>query len=200
MLTTNADSTGLGMCSRSHSSDRSAYWRSAAFNSVSADSDYTASSITTEPELSQETPGNERLHQSPLGTLDYNQADGSLVKGAQALRLTSEGRWILRNFAYHDIIGSVMLGTKPLLCPDYLRDITYEFDTYLGVASKILVYIGQTTCLSFSTNDAEVGIHPSRNYLGVQHDIESWTCPAGTPPTLQAAAYAYRGAALIYLY
>ncbi|KAG5748644.1 hypothetical protein H9Q69_005452 [Fusarium xylarioides] len=129
-----------------------------------------------------------------------SQVDGSLVKGAQALRSTSEGRWILRNFAYHDIIGNVTLGTKPLLCPDYLRDITYEFDTYLGVASQILVYIGQTTCLSFSTNDVEVGTHPSRNYLSVQQAIESWTCPAGTPPTLQAAAYAYRGAALIYLH
>ncbi|KAF5571512.1 hypothetical protein FPHYL_258 [Fusarium phyllophilum] len=129
-----------------------------------------------------------------------SQADGSLVKGAEALRLTSEGRWILRNFTYHDIIGSVTLGTKPLLCPDYLRDITYEFDTYLGVASQILVYIGQTTCLSFSTNDVEIGTHPSRNCLSIQHAIESWTCPARTPGTLQAAAYAYRGAALIYLH
>ncbi|KAI1061127.1 hypothetical protein LB506_011749 [Fusarium annulatum] len=129
-----------------------------------------------------------------------SQADGSLVKGAQALRLTSEGQWILRNFAYHDIIGSVTLGTKPLLFPDYLRDITHEFDTYLGVASQILVYIGQTTYLDPSTTDVEIEIHPSRNYLSVEHDIETWTCPAGTPPTLQAAAYAYRGAALIYLY
>ncbi|KAF5598139.1 hypothetical protein FPANT_3903 [Fusarium pseudoanthophilum] len=129
-----------------------------------------------------------------------SQADGSLVKGAQALRLTSEGRWILRNFAYHDIIGSVTLGTKPLLCPDYLRDITYEFDTYLGVASQILVSIGRTTCLNLGTADAEIDIHPSRNYLSVQHDIENWMCPAGTPPILQAAAYAYRGAALIHLY
>ncbi|KAH6962693.1 fungal-specific transcription factor domain-containing protein [Fusarium avenaceum] len=35
------------------------------------------------------------------------------AEGAQALRLTSEGRWILRNFAYHDIIASVTLGTQP---------------------------------------------------------------------------------------
>ncbi|KAF5690186.1 putative alcohol dehydrogenase [Fusarium denticulatum] len=128
------------------------------------------------------------------------QADGSLVLGARALRLTSEGRWILRNFAYHDIIGSVTLGTKPLLCPDYLGDITHEFDMYLGVASQILVYIGQITCLDLSTTDVEIGIRPSRNYLGIQYKLESWTCPAGTPPTLEAAACAYRGAALIYLY
>ncbi|SCV33300.1 uncharacterized protein FFB14_04437 [Fusarium fujikuroi] len=129
-----------------------------------------------------------------------SQADGSLVKGAQALRLTSEGRWILRNFAYHDILGSVTLGTKPLLFPDYLRDITHEFDTYLGVASQILICIGQVTCLDLSTTYVEAGIHPSRNYLSVEHDIESWKCPAGTPSTFQAVAHAYRGAALIYLY
>jgi transcriptional activator protein UGA3 len=129
-----------------------------------------------------------------------DQADGSIVQGAQALRLTSEGRWILRNFAYHDIIGSVTLGTQPLLSPDYLRNITHEFDTYLGVASQLLVYIGQTTCLSLDPTDIERGIHPSRNHLSIQHEIENWKCPAGTSSTLQAAAYAYRGAALIYLY
>ncbi|KAF5646576.1 putative alcohol dehydrogenase [Fusarium sp. NRRL 25303] len=129
-----------------------------------------------------------------------SQADGSLVKGAQALRLTSEGRWILRNFAYHDIIGSVTLGTKPLICPDYLMDITHEFDTYLGVASQILVYIGQTTYLNLSTTDVEIGLRPWRSYLSVENEIESWTCPAGTPSTFQAVAHAYRGAALIYLY
>ncbi|RKK28521.1 hypothetical protein BFJ66_g3435 [Fusarium oxysporum f. sp. cepae] len=129
-----------------------------------------------------------------------SQADGSLVQGAQALRLTSEGRWILRNFAYHDIIGGVTLGTKPLLSPEYLKDITHEFDTYLGVASPLLVYIGQTTCLSLNPIDIDSGIHPSRNHLSIQHEIESWKCPTGTPSTLQAAAYAYRGAALIYLY
>ncbi|VTT68805.1 unnamed protein product [Fusarium fujikuroi] len=128
------------------------------------------------------------------------QAGGSLVKGAQALRLTSEGRWILRNFAYHDIIGSVTLGTKPLLFPDYLRDTTHEFDSYLGVASQVLIYIGQITCLDLSTTYVEVGVHPSRNYLSVEHDVESWKCPAGTPSNFQAVAHAYRGAALIYLY
>lgn len=135
-----------------------------------------------------------------LITCAQSQADGSLVQGAQALRLTSEGRWILRNFAYHDIIGSVTLGIKPLLSPEYLKDITHEFDTYLGVASPLLVYIGKTTCLSLNPIDIELGIHPSRNHLSIQHEIESWKCPKGTPSTLQAAAYAYRGAALIYLY
>ncbi|KAF4954554.1 hypothetical protein FSARC_12092 [Fusarium sarcochroum] len=127
-------------------------------------------------------------------------ADGSFVRGAQALRLTSEGRWILRNFAYHDIIGSVTLATQPLLNPDYLRNITHEFDTYLGVASQFLVFIAETTCLSLSPTNIETGVCPPRNYLSIEHEIKNWQCPVGTSSTLQAVASAYRGAALIYLY
>ncbi|KAJ4254001.1 hypothetical protein NW762_010404 [Fusarium torreyae] len=127
-------------------------------------------------------------------------ADGSIVHGAQALRLTSEGRWILRNFAYHDIIGSVTLGTQPLLSPDYLRDITHEFDTYLGVASQLLVFLAETTSLSHNPADIETKSSPPRNYLSIEHEIKSWKCPVGTSSALQAVAYAYRGAVLIHLY
>ncbi|KAM0546499.1 hypothetical protein ACHAPJ_010859 [Fusarium lateritium] len=127
-------------------------------------------------------------------------ADGSVVRGAQALRLTSEGRWILRNFAYHDIIGSVTLDTQPLLDPDYLRDITHEFDTYLGVASQLLVFIAETTSLGHTPTSIETGFHPPKNYLSIEHQIDSWQCPIDTSSNLQAVAYAYRGAALIHLY
>lgn len=125
---------------------------------------------------------------------------GSIVEGAQALRLTSEGRWILRNFAYHDIIGSVTLGTQPLLNPDYLRDITDEFDTYLGVATQLLAFIAEITCLSFDPVGFLIQPQNSRSHLNIEHDLQVWQCPAGTSPTLEAVAYAYRGAALILLY
>ncbi|RFN43178.1 hypothetical protein FIE12Z_12580 [Fusarium flagelliforme] len=125
---------------------------------------------------------------------------GSIVEGAQALRLTSEGRWILRNFAYHDIIGSVTLGIQPLLNPDYLRDITDEFDTYLGVATQLLAFIAEITCLSFDPVDLLMKSHNLRGHLNIEHDLQVWQCPAGTSPTLEAVAYAYRGAALILLY
>ncbi|KAJ4024630.1 hypothetical protein NW752_003194 [Fusarium irregulare] len=125
---------------------------------------------------------------------------GSTVRGAQALSLTSEGRWILRNFAYHDIIGSVTLGTQCLLNPDYLRDITDEFDTYLGVATQLLSFVAEITCLSFDTMNLLMKSKNSRTHLNIENDIKAWNCPVGASSTLEAVAYAYRGAALILLY
>lgn len=129
-----------------------------------------------------------------------SDAGATTVQGAQALKLTSEGRWILRNFAYHDIIGSVTLGTHPLLNPDYLRDITEEFDTYLGVATQLLGFIAEITCLSFDHVDLLMQPQDSRSHLNIERDLQTWKCPTGTPATLEAVAYAYRGAALILLY
>ncbi|RMJ14436.1 hypothetical protein CDV36_005871 [Fusarium kuroshium] len=120
-------------------------------------------------------------------------------QGPEALKATSEGRWVLRNFAYHDIIGSVTLGTKPLLDSKYLEGITDEVDTYLGVASVILAFIAQTTCLSWETTESEA-FSSSQQYLVIEDALKSWQCPKDTPPTLEAVASAYRGAALIYLY
>lgn len=106
---------------------------------------------------------------------------------------------MLRNFAYHDIIGSVTLGTKPLLGSKYLQGITDEVDTYLGVASAILAFIAQTTNLSWETTESEAVTH-FQQYLTIEEALKSWQCPDDTPPTLEAVASAYRGAALIHLY
>ncbi|RSL60341.1 hypothetical protein CEP54_006798 [Fusarium duplospermum] len=120
-------------------------------------------------------------------------------RGPDALKATSEGRWVLRNFAYHDIVGSVTLGTKPLLNSGYLEGITDELDTYLGVASAILAFIAQTTSLSWETADCEA-FRRSQQYMAIEDALKSWKCPEDTPPTLEAVASAYRGAALIHLY
>ncbi|KAM5357778.1 hypothetical protein ACJZ2D_015923 [Fusarium nematophilum] len=123
---------------------------------------------------------------------------GPFLQGPEALKMTSEGRWVLRNFAFHDIVGAVTLGTNPLLYPAYLEGITDEVDTYLGVASGILVFISQITCLGWSTDHEENGL--LLPYLEIESALKSWRCPAGTLSTLEAVAYAYRGAALVYLY
>ncbi|KAJ4136535.1 hypothetical protein NW768_004151 [Fusarium equiseti] len=129
-----------------------------------------------------------------------SDTSGSIVQGTAALRLTSEGRWILRNFAYHDIVGSVTLGTQPLLNPDYLSGITDEFDTYLGVATQLLGFIAEINCLSFDVMNLPITSQNSRSHLNIEHDIKGWHCPVGTFPTLESVAYSYRGAALILLY
>ncbi|PYI33228.1 hypothetical protein BP00DRAFT_339473 [Aspergillus indologenus CBS 114.80] len=147
--------------------------------------------------------------------LSATTATSSGVVGPDALKSTPEGQWILRNFAYHDILGSVTLGTKPLLCADYLHDITEGVvDTYLGVAAGILPLIADISFLDPPRQGGDNGTQATlcSHELGAEvysscTDLEqrllAWRCPHTTStasPSLVALAYAYRGAARIYLY
>ncbi|PLB54153.1 hypothetical protein P170DRAFT_504950 [Aspergillus steynii IBT 23096] len=122
-------------------------------------------------------------------------------RGTDALRQSPEGQWILRNFAYHDVLGSVTLGTRPLIEGEYLQGITGLVDTYLGVASEILIFISEISCLDplDLAHDSVEGSEDSR-CASLERRIKSWKCQAGTAQTLVAVAYAYRSAALVYLY
>lgn len=52
-----------------------------------------------------------------------------MEEGPDALKAASEGRWVLRDSADHDTVGSLTLSTKPLLDSEYPKDITDEVDT-----------------------------------------------------------------------
>ncbi|RAK74290.1 Zn(II)2Cys6 transcription factor [Aspergillus fijiensis CBS 313.89] len=134
------------------------------------------------------------------------------VAGPDALKSTPEGQWILRNFAYHDILGSVTLGTKPLLRADYLHGITDGVvDTYLGVAAGILALIAEISFLDPPPPGGDSGTlaalsnhnHDQEVYVScteIEQKLLAWRCPSTASPSLVALAYAYRGAARIYLY
>jgi transcriptional activator protein UGA3 len=87
-----------------------------------------------------------------------------------------------------------------LLNRGYLSGNTEEFDTYLGVATQLLGFIAEITCLSFDSVDVLMQRQSSRSHLNIERDLQTWKCPAGTPSSLEAVAHAYRGAALILLY
>lgn len=123
--------------------------------------------------------------------------------GPDALKGSVEGRWILRNFAYHDILGSVTLGTKPLLSAEYLHDITGVVDTYLGVATGILMLIADISYLDPGSwidihTSPDKGIHSRCSEI--EQRLKAWQCHSDAIPVLAALGYAYRSAALIYLY
>ncbi|KAE8152362.1 fungal-specific transcription factor domain-containing protein [Aspergillus avenaceus] len=136
--------------------------------------------------------------QSPAGA-------GGVACGPDALKQSPEGRWILRNFAYHDVLGSVTLSKQPLIKATYLQGITDVVDTYLGVAAYILSVISEISCaepltLAYhyeSRNDSEPGLNVFRT---LEKTLQDWACSPGTIPSLEALAYTYRSAALIYLY
>lgn len=124
-----------------------------------------------------------------------HSASHSLI-GPDALKTTAEGRWILRNFAYHDVLGSV-----PLLRADYLRDIIRVVGTYLGVAGGILVLISEISFLDIEPNE---GWGFLDRCAGIEERVRGWECGfdagGGVSAALVALTYAYRGAALVYLY
>ncbi|KAI9148467.1 hypothetical protein HJFPF1_12299 [Paramyrothecium foliicola] len=126
-----------------------------------------------------------------------NTSGSRMPGGIEAFRKSSEGQWILRNFAYHDILASVTLGAKPLIQAKYLDGITEVVDTYLGVATPILGYISDISSrdwnFTHSLAEQESFYHAARGC------IMDWHCPEIATPALAAVAYAYQSAALIYL-
>lgn len=135
-----------------------------------------------------------------------------VLHGPEAFKKSPEGQWVLRNFAYHDILGSVTLGTNPLISGSYLEGITDVVDTYLGVASQILIFISDISCLDLTpttAHDHHIRRHAytdqdiissQKSFSVIEHKLQYWRCQADTTPALAAVAYAYRSAALIYLY
>ena len=75
----------------------------------------------------------------------------------QAVQATFEGRWLLRNFAYHDIMMSVSMDCRPLIRGFYWssEDDTLA-DPYFGFASRILYLISETSILNADFAEAEL--------------------------------------------
>lgn len=126
--------------------------------------------------------------------------------GPDTLKQSTKGQWILRNFAYHNILGSVTLGKPPLIPSSYLWDISDVVDTYLGVAFGVLLIISDISCLEplelvadlVSSNTLTERL--SGRFLSIEHRLRNWECPPGTTISLESLAYTYRSSALIYLY
>jgi hypothetical protein len=59
----------------------------------------------------------------------------------QTFKYRHECQWILRNFAYHDILGSVTSVQRAIMDAEYLKDITDVFNIYLGGTTSLLVFV-----------------------------------------------------------
>lgn len=129
-------------------------------------------------------------------------------RGPEAFRGSPEGEWLLRNFAYHDILGSVTSGRPALIPGDYLEGLGDTVDSYLGVHSQLLVYISQISALRApedmlaadeQRSDGDETVDPMAALCQIEQKLRSWH-PRSSDPILEATAYAYKSAALIYLY
>ena len=134
------------------------------------------------------------------GTKDIiTHASYGLLNGTDALKQSTEGQWILRNFAYHDVLASITLGRAPLLAATYLDGITNLVDSCLGVGTEMLKYVALISTIQaniFSTGDL-----PGEGEITKLDEIlRGWEPPAGTSKDLLPVAIAYKCTAQILLY
>lgn len=141
-----------------------------------------------------------------MSTRSSNSSPESEMHGPEALKQSSEGRWILRNFAYHDILGSVTLGKQPLIGSHFLQGLSDTMDTYVGVGFEILMIISDTSsieeqCLVYDyMRPHETDTSVPNHFSSLERRLKAWQHPPGANPALISLAYAYRSSALIYLY
>lgn len=129
-----------------------------------------------------------------------------------------EGRWLLRNFAYHDIIMSVSLDRRPFISGDYwLSEDGDVADPYFGFAARVIYLIGEISDLkadfAAALNDDSspaceldpaLSAEFSQRAQRIETQLREWSCPAEAEDledtSLILLAEAYRHGALIHLY
>ncbi|KAK7518954.1 fungal-specific transcription factor domain-containing protein [Phyllosticta citriasiana] len=68
---------------------------------------------------------------------------------------TFEGRWLKRNFAYHDVLAAVALNSRPLIPGYYWQGDTGDVvDTYFGLGSKLIYLISEISVLNADMADS----------------------------------------------
>ena len=137
-----------------------------------------------------------------------------------------EGRWLLRNFAYHDILMSITLDREPLIPGKYwIPEPRTPVDSYFGLASEPMAVLSKISSLngemlrhvdvSPASSLASSALHSpygsvesptlqiedfSSHARNIEAELQDWTCADSSDPCLVSLAEAYRSAALIYLY
>lgn len=129
---------------------------------------------------------------------------------------TFEGRWLLRSFAYHDIMATVSEDRKPLILSGHYwffeDDGRAPPDSLFGLASRIMYLVSETSVLNV---DAQEESELGGRYRRIETELLSWRCADGclllapSEPTpgsgqqldgLVVLAELYRQAALIHLW
>ncbi|KAK8213976.1 fungal-specific transcription factor domain-containing protein [Phyllosticta capitalensis] len=70
-----------------------------------------------------------------------------------------EGRWLKRNFAYHDVMAAVALNGRPLIPGYYWKpDAGDVVDSYFGLGSKLIYLISEISVLNADMNESTASI------------------------------------------
>ena len=131
---------------------------------------------------------------------------------------SQDGQWLLRNFAYHDVLGSVTSTEGPLLKGTYwIDDDATEtiVDAYVGIGAGVLAILSEICELetrAFSMDEStiaeeagdEMEVDDGPDFWQTADQLEfrlqNWMCPESSDPILVELAEAYRHSAFIVLY
>lgn len=123
--------------------------------------------------------------------------------GPNAFKQTVEGQWILRNFAYHDILASVTMGRPPLLDGSYLDGITDVVDSCLGVGADLLKHISDISLMNAELSAVNPQFSESEiitRCTVLEGVLANWSCTFECPANLFSIAHACRAATQVILY
>ncbi|CAI7629654.1 unnamed protein product [Penicillium glandicola] len=133
------------------------------------------------------------------------------------------GRWLLRNFAYRDILMSVAQDRPPLLSSYHFLTLDEPRlpDSHFGLASEILEVLSYTSILKEKLKDLlsaptipgesdEGGFDDGQRsmrkfeliaeFVPLEARLIDWNCPFSTDTSLALLAESYRSSAMINLY
>jgi transcriptional activator protein UGA3 len=142
---------------------------------------------------------------------------GEVLTGTNAFMKSRDGQWLLRNFAYHDVMGAVTTLEPPLIRGPYWlppedNNKPAVIDSYVGIGSKVLAILSEVCALNCTTDVQPVeqsttngvALSPAQDFWTVANDIETrlreWSCPDQSDIPLVELAESYRSASLIALY
>lgn len=149
-----------------------------------------------------------RWHTHIIGAYNVIQSTCPIVNGCLVLQQFDafEGRWLLRSFAYHDILTTTVQDRRPLIVQGHywLFDDDHDPDSYFGFGSQILYLVSETSVLSADIAEREDDEHV-RTFLNrastIEESLNSWTCNTTyESPDLVSMAEMFRQAALIHVY
>lgn len=162
--------------------------------------------------------------ESILGTMNWHEhllGAASIIRttfqqrsdsrSASCLEATLEGRWLLRNFAYHDILASVTLNQQMLIPQLYwFKEDENVVDTYFGLASLPMAMIVEINALVRGELVADFGLPNASNAtqrtitsfrtMQIESRLLEWNPGEAADASLVSLAESYRSAALILLY
>ncbi|KAJ5094416.1 hypothetical protein N7456_010277 [Penicillium angulare] len=132
-------------------------------------------------------------------------------------------RWLLRNFAYRDIVTAVARDQAPVMNSHHFLtlDDPLQPDSYFGLAAEILEVVSHTAVLNHTLKteinsipnkepgslvhiiDDKYSFPPSEileSLMALETRLEQWVCPPSEDMPLRLLAESYRSSALIYIY